>query len=126
MGSRSLAALGRPILPSGLSKIEQGARRVDVDDLVVLADALGTVPSGLLRRHDLPSENDKLGQHEEMLEEAAWAIRACEKAGISRYELIEGMDMLDRVLRALPMVLPHLFRDNQNPLEHACGYRPVV
>lgn len=46
--SDRLAALGRPILPSGLSKIESGARRVDVDDLVAIADALGTVPGVLL------------------------------------------------------------------------------
>jgi Helix-turn-helix domain len=47
--SDRLAAVGRPILPSGLSKIEQGTRRVVVDDLVALADALGTVPGALLQ-----------------------------------------------------------------------------
>jgi transcriptional regulator with XRE-family HTH domain len=122
--SERLATLGRPILPSGLSKIEQGDRRVDVDDLVVLADALGTVPSGLLSRRDLPSDNDKLAQSEEIREEAVWALRACEEAGISRHEIVEWMDMLDRVLEALPMVLPHLFRDGQNPLEDAMRLSP--
>lgn len=46
--SSRLAAYGRPILPSGLNKIEQGHRRVDVDDLVALAAALETTPSELL------------------------------------------------------------------------------
>jgi transcriptional regulator with XRE-family HTH domain len=46
--SDRLAPLGRPILPSGLSKIEQGHRRVDVDDLTALAAALGTTPNDLL------------------------------------------------------------------------------
>ena len=53
--SDRLAAVGRPILPSGLSKIEQGDRRVDVDDLVALADALGTVPGALLQGGLLPT-----------------------------------------------------------------------
>lgn len=39
---------GRPTLPSGLSKIEQGDRRVDVDDLMALAIALDTTPNRLL------------------------------------------------------------------------------
>jgi hypothetical protein len=96
-----------------------------VDDLVVLADALGTVPSGLLRERDMPDDNDKLAQHEEVREEAVWALRACEKAEISRYEIVEWMDMVDRLLHALPTVLPHLFRDNQNPLEHAMRQSPT-
>jgi transcriptional regulator with XRE-family HTH domain len=119
-----LAAFGRRILPSGLSKIEQGTRRVDVDDLVALADALGTVPSRLLRGRELPSDFDKQALHEEIREEAMLALRACEKAGISRYEIVEEMDMLDSVVRALPMLLPHLFRDGENPLEHAIRLTP--
>lgn len=35
--SRHLAEVGHRILPSGLVKIEDGSRRVDVDDLVALA-----------------------------------------------------------------------------------------
>ncbi|SFT96989.1 hypothetical protein SAMN05660657_04306 [Geodermatophilus amargosae] len=46
--SERLAEVGRPILPSGLSKIEQGARSVDVDDLVALAVVLGATPNALL------------------------------------------------------------------------------
>ena len=46
--SDRLETVGRPILASGLSKIEAGTRRVDVDDLVALAEALGTTPDDLL------------------------------------------------------------------------------
>jgi transcriptional regulator with XRE-family HTH domain len=50
--SERLETVGRPILPSGLSKIEAGTRRVDVDDLVALAEALGTAPDDLLTAPD--------------------------------------------------------------------------
>lgn len=46
--SARLSKLGRPILPSGITKIEQGSRRVDVDDLVALAIALKVTPTRLL------------------------------------------------------------------------------
>lgn len=46
--SDRLAALGRPILASGLVKLGKGERRVDVDDLVALALALGVNPNRLL------------------------------------------------------------------------------
>jgi len=46
--SRRLEKLGRPIPPLGLRRIEGGARRVDVDDLMALAAALGVSPVTLL------------------------------------------------------------------------------
>jgi transcriptional regulator with XRE-family HTH domain len=46
--SARLAELGHPILPSGIAKIEDGSRRVDVDDLVALALALRVSMSRLL------------------------------------------------------------------------------
>lgn len=46
--SALLGKLGRPILPSGITKIEDGTRRVDVGDLVALAVALGVNPNRLL------------------------------------------------------------------------------
>lgn len=49
--SDRLTALGRPILATGIKKIEHGGelgRRVDVDDLVGLALALQVTPSTLL------------------------------------------------------------------------------
>lgn len=46
--SARIKATGRAISPSALSKIENGDRRVDVDDLTVFAYALETSPADLL------------------------------------------------------------------------------
>lgn len=46
--SERVRAAGRPIPPLGISRIEAGDRRVDADDLVALAVALGVNPSALL------------------------------------------------------------------------------
>ena len=54
--SERLAGLGRPILPSGITKIEQGTRRIDVDDLVALAFALDVTPNRLLLTADASDE----------------------------------------------------------------------
>jgi transcriptional regulator with XRE-family HTH domain len=51
--SDRLAELGRPIPTLGLSRIERGTRRVDADDLVALALALGVNPSALLLPRDV-------------------------------------------------------------------------
>jgi transcriptional regulator with XRE-family HTH domain len=98
--SERLAALGRPILPSGLSKIEQGDRRVDVDDLVALADALGTVPGALLQG----PLRESVGLTEEQAEigkAAIDAVRRCEAAGMSRYDVIAWMNMADGARRIM-------------------------
>ncbi|MEV6524948.1 helix-turn-helix transcriptional regulator [Longispora sp. NPDC051575] len=47
LGER-LAGVGRPIGEAVLSKVELGGRRVDVDDLVAFAAALGVSPNRLL------------------------------------------------------------------------------
>ena len=85
-----------------------------------MADQFGSFRFGLSPGSDF----DKQAQHDEIREEAMLALRACEKEGISRYEIVEEMDMLDRVVRALPTLLPHLFRDGENPLEHAIRLTP--
>lgn len=46
--SAKLTAHGRPILPNGITKIEQGGRRVDVDDLAALAATLDVTAQSLL------------------------------------------------------------------------------
>lgn len=46
--SRKLAERGREIPPLGLRRIESGDRRVDADDLIALALALGVSPLALL------------------------------------------------------------------------------
>jgi len=46
--AQRMAEAGRPIPQSGISRIESGTRRVDVDDLTALAGVLGVSPSALL------------------------------------------------------------------------------
>lgn len=46
--SQRLAAIGHPIADTGITKTEKGDRRVDADDLVALALALGATPNTLL------------------------------------------------------------------------------
>lgn len=46
--SRRLMALGQPVPDTSITKTEQGTRRVDADDLVALALALGVTPNTLL------------------------------------------------------------------------------
>jgi transcriptional regulator with XRE-family HTH domain len=46
--ARRLRSLLHPILDTGIMKIEKGERRIDVDDLVALALALGVTPNRLI------------------------------------------------------------------------------
>ncbi|WP_327662453.1 MULTISPECIES: helix-turn-helix domain-containing protein [unclassified Streptomyces] len=46
--SKRLKAAGRPMLPTVVSKVERGERRIDVDDLVAFGRALGVPPALLL------------------------------------------------------------------------------
>lgn len=46
--TRLTAAAGRAIPPSGITRIEAGERRVDIDDLVILAKVLGVRVEQLL------------------------------------------------------------------------------
>jgi transcriptional regulator with XRE-family HTH domain len=94
--SDRLGPLGRPILPSGLSKIEMGNRRVDVDDLAALATALETVPSRLL----VDAEKLEIADpeaYEEAVDDAVVALRRAEAAGASRHEVVELMDQFDAI-----------------------------
>ncbi|MFE9391179.1 helix-turn-helix domain-containing protein [Streptomyces sp. NPDC006784] len=50
--SEAVAAVGRPIPPLGVSRLEAGARRVDADDLVAVALALNVSPVALLMPPD--------------------------------------------------------------------------
>lgn len=56
--SRQLLKEGRIIPPLGLSRIEAGLRRVDADDLVSLAVALGVSPITLLLPAGVQQEDD--------------------------------------------------------------------
>jgi transcriptional regulator with XRE-family HTH domain len=53
-----VTAAGRPMSASVLGKVEAGARRVDVDDLVALAAALDVDPVQLLPGADAPVDDD--------------------------------------------------------------------
>lgn len=50
--SERLAAMGRKLSTSGISKVENGDRRVDVDDLTAIAHLLRTSPAALLTPPD--------------------------------------------------------------------------
>ena len=50
--SDGLQEAGRKLSPSGISKLEAGDRRVDVDDLTVIAYLLRTTPAALLTPPD--------------------------------------------------------------------------
>ncbi|GII89638.1 hypothetical protein Ssi03_76280 [Sphaerisporangium siamense] len=47
-----VSTAGRPLTASVLSKIESGSRRIDVDDLAAIANALGASPALLLTSTD--------------------------------------------------------------------------
>lgn len=55
--SQKLAAAGRPLLASAITKIELGSRRVDVDDLVAFAKAFGVEPASMLTAPDCDTCN---------------------------------------------------------------------
>ena len=70
--SALLSELGRPILPSGITKIEDGSRRVDVGDLVALAIALGVNPSRLLLPADYRGDEIALTPSVRAAPDLAW------------------------------------------------------
>lgn len=59
--SKLLDFIGRPIQPTGITKIEKRERKVDVDDLVALAAALGVNPSALLFPHSTKGDTTITG-----------------------------------------------------------------
>jgi transcriptional regulator with XRE-family HTH domain/tetratricopeptide (TPR) repeat protein len=68
-----LKELGRPLLLSALSKIEQCQRRVDVDDLVALARALDVSPMLLLLPADASADTSvKLSKSDTVDAARAW------------------------------------------------------
>jgi transcriptional regulator with XRE-family HTH domain len=71
--SHRMGKAGRPILPSGLSKIEQGDRSVDVDDLMALAVALGVSPNRLLLTEQARDDHEiAVTEHVSQSERDAW------------------------------------------------------
>ena len=70
--SKRVELLGHPLLASGLSKIETGARRADVDDLVALAIALDVSPNRLLLPGTAGKKKVELTSEAEATEVTAW------------------------------------------------------
>lgn len=70
--SKRLERLGHPLLASGLSKIETGARRADVDDLTALAIALDVSPNRLLLPGTAGKKKVELTSEAEATEVTAW------------------------------------------------------
>ncbi|MGW3663726.1 helix-turn-helix domain-containing protein [Streptomyces sp. NPDC005141] len=69
----ALKAAGRAIPQSGISRIESGARRVDVDDLTALAVVFGVSPQALLLPlTDRPDENVEITGRGEVDALTAW------------------------------------------------------
>jgi transcriptional regulator with XRE-family HTH domain len=50
--SAAMGELGRPMPPLAFSRLMKGERRVDVDELVALAEVLGVTPAELLAPRD--------------------------------------------------------------------------
>ena len=70
--SERLSHLGHPLLASGLSKVETGDRRADVDDLAALALALDVAPNRLLLTGTAGDEQIELSPEAEASEGTAW------------------------------------------------------
>lgn len=67
-----MGELGRPILRTGIAKIENGTRRVDVDDLMALAIALAVTPNRLLLNSPLNHEQLDLVPETTWVDRHAW------------------------------------------------------
>ena len=74
--AEELEAAGRPILANAITKIEQGKRRVDTDDLMALATALGVTPNALLLPADQTEKYQPTGLPQAVSGNALW-LWAC-------------------------------------------------
>lgn len=75
-----LEALGRPMHPSGVTKMENGARHPGPADLVALALALGVIPSRLLLPVDDPAASVALTPTVTVGQADAWAWALAQRA----------------------------------------------
>jgi hypothetical protein len=81
--SKRLGNLGQPIAVSGLSKLELGQRRVDVDDLVALALALDVTPNRLLLTEDASDDRVVLVGGGRCSTRSAWRWHGAGRAEMS-------------------------------------------
>ncbi|MFF3911780.1 helix-turn-helix domain-containing protein [Streptomyces sp. NPDC001848] len=70
--SALVGSLGRPMLPTVLSKIERGERRVDVDDLMAIAEALNVSPAALLLPPTFGDDLVSLSEDHQVTSRTAW------------------------------------------------------
>lgn len=70
--SALVGSLGRPMLPTVLSKIERGERRVDVDDLMAIAEALNVSPAALLLPPTFGDDLVSLSEDHQVTSHTAW------------------------------------------------------
>lgn len=99
LAERTVTA-GRPIHASGIVKIEARARRIDVDDLAVLAAALGVKPAQLLTGDidDFGSlRNRWVSEQKEALGPLADAYRKARSAGIATQRLVGYLNFLNNL-----------------------------
>ena len=120
---------GRPTQASGLSKIEQGDRRVDVDDLVALAIALDVSPNRLLLTADASDGRVELIPGGFATTRTAWRWGTGEKALPLDLWGKPGIMDFDRLFRFKQENRPHDPPDSM-PVseisEHEGVLRPVV
>ena len=122
--SERMRSLGRPILISGLSKVEQGSRRVDVDDLMALSLALDVTPNRLLLPSTAGESKISLTPSEVVTERDAWRW-ACGDGPLD----LPGVFDLDRFGRWQKENRPHDPPDEttvEELLEHADALGPVL
>ncbi len=109
--SKRLEQLGHPLMASGLSKIETGDRRADVDDLLALAIALDVSPNGLLLPGTAHDQKVELTPEAETTELMAWRWATGEAALRADLWTDRPVDIdLDRSAR---------FRKENRPHDHS-------
>lgn len=99
--AEKLAAVGRPIPPLGLRRIEHGERRVDADDLVALALVLNVNPSALLLPHVESAETVDLTEEVSVSFKMAWQWAD----GRSALENIQAVAPIDFLATARPRMI---------------------
>lgn len=108
--SEKMSAIGRPVLPSGLSKIEAGDRRVDVDDLAALATALNVEVNQLLRpgNESVEVTVGDVRKHGEALKPLLDAAERARAAGVPTVVQVAALE-LEYMLRQEREMLDQLF-----------------
>lgn len=87
-----LAGIGRPIQVAALSKIERGQRRVDIDDLLALAEALEISPVVLLEAAKTPVDSSEAATPTSVLSSRT-------AADIPRHRIMMAVDIEGSVKR---------------------------